>query len=139
MRSLTLAMYVVAVGLTYVMFQRAAGVVTAAVATVLTATLPIHVHYSHFPRTESLGLVLTLLAVWLVSHPRRLRRWQVYLAAGVLAGIATAARFHFAFVALPTLLALYAFADRPRLRLADGSEPRRGLYVAGTLLGALFM
>jgi hypothetical protein len=137
MRGLTLGLYVVAVFLTYAVVRRAAGAVTGAVAAVLMATLPIHVHYSHFARTESLGLVLALSAVWLISHPRWRGQWTAYLAAGVLAGVATAARYQFAIVTLGILAALYWHDDRPSLDLEGKATPRRALYAAAAAVGGI--
>ena len=139
MRSLTLGCYVGAVGLAYDIFRRAAGPLTATVAAILFATLPIHVQYSHFVRTESLGLVLCLSSVWLLLHPRLRRQWLTYLTAGVLAGIAMGARYHFALVGLPVLLTLYFFEDRPALDLAGPGTPRRALYGTGAALAAIFI
>jgi hypothetical protein len=71
--------------------------------------------------------------------PRTSRRWRTYLLAGALAGVAAAARFHFALVSLPVLLALYVFEDRPVLDLGGLAAPRRTLYVLAALLGAMFI
>jgi uncharacterized membrane protein len=107
MRCITFGGYLVAVGLAYSVFRRASGVIVGTVAAILMCTLPIHIHYSHFVRTESLGLVLCVGATFIVLHPRTRGRWWSYLTAGALAGAAMGARFHFALVGLPVLLAIY--------------------------------
>jgi hypothetical protein len=138
MRVLTLGLYVVAVVLAYRLFARTTSAVTAALASVLLASLPIHVHYSHFVRTESLGLVLSLLAVGLVALPRADASWRSFLAAGALAGAATGARFHFALVAIPVLLAVF-FLDRRRWTDAErGGAGERAVLTAGAVLATLF-
>ena len=86
MRMLTLGGYVAAMGLSFAVFRRTSGVPAALTAVVFTATLPIHVHYSHFVRTESLGLVLCLVAVLIVLAPRAQGSWRTWLVAGALAG-----------------------------------------------------
>lgn len=138
MRGITLAGYLAAIGLAYSVFRRASGAITGAVAAIVTCTLPIHIHYGHFVRTESLGLVLCLAALLLQLHPRSRRRWQTYLIAGALAGAAMAARFHFAMVGLPVLLAIYYFNDRASLDPDDVHPPHRMLWLAGAALAGIF-
>jgi hypothetical protein len=140
MRCITLGGYLVAMILAYVLFRRASGVVTAVLAATATATLPIHIHYSHFVRTESLGLVFTLIALLLVLHPRTERRWGTYFAAGALAGAAMAARFHFALVGFPVLIAIYFLRDRVTLTGASAATtPQEPLNIAGIALGTIFV
>lgn len=139
MRAITLAGYVVAVSLAYSLFRRVSGTITGLVAAILTCTLPIHIHYSHFVRTESLGLVLCLIALLLQLHPKFRQRWQTYLIAGALTGIAMAARFHFALVGLPALLGIYWFHDRPNLAAKDLDRPHRILAIAAAILGGFFV
>ena len=139
MRGITLGCYAMAMGLACEVFRRAAGITAAVLAAVLAATLPIHVHYSHFVRTESLGLVLCFSALLLVLHPRTARRWQTYLFAGALAGVAMGARFHFALVGLPVLLSLYFLHDRPHLNFGDEKLPNRRLLNCGAALAGLFV
>ena len=140
MRSITFGCYLLAVGLAYSVFRRASGVIVGTVAAVLMCTLPIHVQYSHFVRTESLGLVLCLAAILAVLHPRTKGKWWTYLAAGALAGAAVGARFHFALVGLPVLLAIHFFRDR-----AIQSEeeirafPNKQLWIAGSVLAGFFV
>jgi hypothetical protein len=140
MRSITFGCYLLAAGLGYSVFRRASGVIVGTVAAVLTCTLPIHVQYSHFVRTESLGLVLCLAAILVVLHPRTRGKWGTYLAAGALAGAAAGARFHFALVGLPVLLAIYFFHDR-----ATQSEeeirafPSKQLWIASSILAGFFV
>ena len=119
MRAITLSCYVAAMGLSFHIFRRAAGLMTGVIATLLTASLPIHVHYSHFVRTESLGLFLCLLAILILIHPRTARYWATYLGAGLLCGMAMGARFHFGLVGLPVALAIYFLQDRPQLHLTS--------------------
>lgn len=88
MRTLTLGMYLGAVALAFDLFRRCAGTLTGVLAALLLATLPIHVQYSHFVRTESLGLVLCLGAIWIVLYSRWRGRPEVYCCAGILAGVA---------------------------------------------------
>lgn len=139
MRAVTLGCYATAIGLAFSAFRQAGGVLTGVLAAILAATLPIHVQYSHFVRTESLGLVLCFSAILLLLHPRTARRWTTYLVVGILCGIAMSARFHFALVGLPVVLALYFFHDRPQLDLADEKLPRQRLFRAGTALAGLFI
>lgn len=138
MRGITLGGYVIAVGLAYSLFRRVSGTITALIAAILTCTLPIHIHYSHFVRTESLGLVLCLVAFLLQLHPRVRQRWQTYLIVGVLGGIAMAARFHYAMVVLPVVLGIYWFQDRPHLD-ATAFPPREPLAIGGAILGGIFV
>ncbi len=137
MRGLTLGGYVVAVGLAYEIFRRAGSVITGVVSAVLLATLPIHVQYSHFVRTESLGLLLCLTAILGLLHPRTALRWQTYLAAGVLVGIAMGARYHFALSGLPVLLAIYFLHDRKRLRLDETTSSYRASLDAAVVLAGI--
>lgn len=139
MRGITFAGYVLAIGLSYELFRRISGALTGAIAAVLTCTLPIHIHYSHFVRTESLGLVLCLVAIIAMVHPRTRRSWKTYLFAGVLAGIAMGARFHFALVGLPVLLVIYFLKDRLTLDLTANNLPAKQLRAAGFGLAGLFV
>lgn len=139
MRMLTLGGYVAAMGLAFAAFKRSSGVLTALAAAILTATLPIHVHYSHFVRTESLGLVLCLAAIGLMLLPSAAGRWQAWLIAGILSGAAMGARFHFAAVGLPILLSLYWLTDRKQVSPRGESTHERRLEQAGLALAALFI
>lgn len=139
MRGITLGGYVLAMGLAYAVFRRASGAITGVVVVIEAGTLPIHVQYSHFVRTESLGLVLCLAAVLLLLHPRFRRDWRAYLVAGVLAGAAMGARFHFAAVGLPVLLALYWLNNRTEVDTADPRLPHVGLWRAATVLVGIFL
>jgi hypothetical protein len=138
MRLITVGCYTVAVGMTYVTARRAGGVAVGTMAAILVATLPIHVQYSYFVRTESLGLVACLSAGLIFLHPRTRGSIATYLACGMLVGIAMGARFHFVLVGLPLLLALHYLAVRPD---SNGATPlaRRIIDGAGLCLAALFI
>jgi hypothetical protein len=140
MRSVTFGCYLFAVGLSYSIFRRASGVIVGTAAALFLCTLPIHVQYSHFVRTESLGLVLCLGAIFVVLHPRIRGKWSTYLVAGVLAGAAAGARFHFALVGLPVLLAIYFFQDRA-IQNEEVIElfPSKRLWVAGSVVAGFFV
>ncbi len=139
MRALTLGGYVAAMGLAFAVFRRTSGVPVALAAVAFAATLPIHIHYSHFVRTESLGLVLCLAAVFVVLSPSARGNWSAWLLAGALAGAAMGARFHFAAVGLPVLLAYYWLAERRDLAPPANRPHERGLERAGLALAALFV
>ncbi len=139
MRSLTLGLYVVAVALALDLFRRAAGVLTAVLTVLLLATLPVHVNYSYFVRTESFGLVLCLGAIWMVLYSRWRGTAEIYGCAGLLAGVAMGARYHFALVGLPALLAIYFLRDRDKLPPGPYVSTHRVLYAAASALAALFL
>lgn len=140
MRSITFGCYVLAIGLAFSVFRRASGVIIGTVAAVLMCTLPIHVQYSHFVRTESLGLVLCLAAIIAVLHPRTKGRWGTYLAAGALAGVAVGARFHFALVGLPVLLAIYFLHDRETQSEEEiRAFPSKQLWIVSSILAGFFI
>jgi hypothetical protein len=140
MRSITFLCYLLAVGLAYSVFRRASGVIVGTVAAVLTCTLPIHVQYSQFVRTESLGLVLCLAAILAMLHPRTKGKWKTYLGAGALAGAAVGARYQFAFVGLPVLLAIYFLNDRATQSEGEmRAFPSKQLWIAGSILAGLFV
>jgi hypothetical protein len=138
MRAITVCGYALAVGLCFDLFRRAAGGLVGAFAAILLATLPVHVHYSHFVRTESFGLVLCLGAIWLVLHSRSAGSNRIYLIAGALAGVAMAARYHFALVGLPVLLTLYWCKDRPARPSSNTNVPFSWHYWTGLGLAAFF-
>ena len=137
MRSLTLSGYVIAVGLSYEVFRRVGNLFTGVFSAILIATLPIHVQYSHFVRTESLGLVLCLSAILCLIHPRTALLWETYLISGILTGIAMGARFHFAFSGLPVLLSVFFLHDRPQLKLDETARPYRLALNAAVVLAAI--
>ncbi len=139
MRALTLGMFLAAVALTFHLFRRCAGTLTAVLAALLLASLPIHVHYSHFVRTESLGLVLCLAAIWIVLYSRWRSTPEVYGCAGILAGAAMGARYHFALVGFPVILAIYFLRDRERLSPEPHAPGYRVLYAIAATLAALFV
>ncbi|HEX5270077.1 MAG TPA: glycosyltransferase family 39 protein, partial [Gemmataceae bacterium] len=149
MRGLTMGFYAVSVGLTYRLGRRLTNVAGGCVAALLLVTLPLYSQYSQFVRTESLGMCLMLAAVWWAYRGRETGRLKFYLWAGLAAGVATTARFHFAMAALPVLLAAHGFY-RPAGESvpARGAEPpptpRRYLALAGAfaavfLVGALMV
>jgi hypothetical protein len=137
MRGLTLGMYATAVALAYDLFRRCAGALIAVVAALLFASLPIFVEYSYFVRTETMGLVLCLAAIWIVLYSRWKGTQAIYGVAGALAGAAMAARFHFALVGLPVILLIFFLRDRERLSPEEAPESTALHEVAGTV-GALF-
>jgi Dolichyl-phosphate-mannose-protein mannosyltransferase len=139
MRSLTLGMYVVVVCLAYDLFRRSAGTLSGLLAAFLLATLPVHVHYGHFVRTESLGLLLCLSAIWLVLYSRRCGRPGAYGIAGLLAGVAMGARYHFALVGLPVLLAILFLHDRNNLNRVREVRNQRLLNSVALALAFLFI
>jgi Dolichyl-phosphate-mannose-protein mannosyltransferase len=136
MRMLTLGMYLAAVTLAYDLVRRCAGALIGVVAALLFASLPIFVDYSYFVRTESLGLVLSLAAIWMVLYSPWTGTPAIYGCAGVLAGAAMAARFHFAFVGFPVILIIFFLQDRKNLPAPEGSQYSALYEVSGTL-GAL--
>lgn len=138
MRMLTLSMYVGAVALAYDLFRRCAGALIGVVAALLFATLPIFVEYSYFVRTESLGLVLCLAAIWIVLYSRWKGTLPVYAFAGALAGVAMAARYHFALVGFPVVLLIFFLQDRKRLPPAETFESA-GLYEISGTVGAVLV
>jgi hypothetical protein len=130
---LTLGMYVGAVALAYDLFRRCSGAVTGIVAAVLFASLNVFVAYSYFVRTETLGLVLCLAAIWIVLYSGWRGTPAIYWVAGVLAGVATAARFHFAFVGFPVILLIFFLQDRARLPAPEWSRYRALYWISGAL------
>jgi hypothetical protein len=140
MRSLTLAMYLGAVALAFDLFRRCAGTLTAVLAAFLFASLPIHVHYSYFVRTESLGLVMCLSGIWIVLYSRWRGTPKAYGIAGALAGVAMAARYHFALVGFPVILAIFFLCDREELSPPASHATRPDiLYDAAVALAAFFV
>ena len=139
MRTLTMAMYLGAVAIAFHLFRRCAGALVAIVAALLFATLPIHVQYSYFVRTESLGLVLSLSAIWIVLYSPWRGTPGSYCCGGVLAGIAMAARFHFAMVGLPVIFIIFLLRDRGKLRPEDSRAEHPGLYPKVAGLAALLV
>ena len=139
MRALTLGMYAGAVALTFDLFRRCAGTLTAILAALLFASLPIHVHYSHFVRTESLGLVLCFGAIWMVLYSRWRGTPGVYFWAGAMAGVAMAARFHFALAGVPVILAIFFLRDREKLPPEPNASMYRPWYGIAGALAALFI
>jgi hypothetical protein len=138
MRMLTLGLYVGAAALAYDLFRRCAGALSGIVAALLFASLPIFVQYSYFVRTESLGLVLCLAAIWIVLYSRWRGTPAIYGWAGVLAGAAMAARYHFALVGFPVILIIFFLQDRKKLPVLEGSRYSALYWVSGTL-GALLV
>jgi hypothetical protein len=136
MRALTLCMYVGAVTVAFDLFRRCAGVLTAIMAALLFASLPIQVQYSSFARSESLGLMLCLAAIWIVLYSRWRGTPEVYGCAGFLAGVAMAARFHFALVGFPVILLIFFLRDREKLSSLEVSR-YDALYAIGGTLAAL--
>lgn len=136
MRMVTLGLYTGAAALAYDLFRRCAGALVGIVAALLFASLPIMVEYSYFVRTESLGLVLSLAAIWIVLYSRWKGTPAIYGVAGALAGVAMAARYHFALVGLPVILMIYFLKDREKLPPFAGAEPGALYELAGTV-GAL--
>ncbi len=122
MRCVTLTLYVGSVALLYDIVRRSSGAITAVMTAVAFATLPVHVQYSFFARTESLGNVLCLGAIWIVLFSRRRSSPRGYGIAGLLAGAAAAARYHFALAGLPVLIALVFLKDRAPSTLSDETE-----------------
>src|SRR5579883_3335334 len=112
MRTITLVLYVAAAFLAFDLFRRACGAIGALVATLLFVTVPIYVQYSYFARTESMGLVLVFSAIWILTASRFRATPKAYAWAGLLSGIAMAARYHFALTALPVILGIYFLRDR---------------------------
>jgi hypothetical protein len=133
MRILTLGMYVGAGILAYDLFRRCAGALVATVAALLFVSLPIFVQYSYFVRTESMGLVLCLAAIWLILYSRWKGTPAIYAVAGVLAGIAMAARYHFALVGFPVILMVFFLRDREHLPAHEGASGTTLYEVMGTL------
>jgi hypothetical protein len=139
MRMLTLGMYLVAAALVFDLFRRAAGALTAIVAALLFVSLPIYVQYSYFTRTESLGLVLSSVAIWIVLYSRWRGTPKVYACAGILAGVAMATRYHFALVAIPVILTVYFCRDREELPPEPDASSYRTLYKIAAGLAGLFI
>jgi hypothetical protein len=139
MRALTMGLYLGAVALAFDLFRRSAGVVTAVVAAILLASLPIHIYYSQFVRTESLGLVLCLGAIRMVLYSRWRGTPAVYGCAGILAGVAMAARYHFALAGFPALLAVFFLVDREKLAAGPPASGHRALFAISAALAALFI
>jgi len=106
MRFLVLVFYATSIFLVYAVGKRLTNSVGGCVAAVLLAFSTPYASYNTFVRTESLGISLMLLALWLVLDAVEHERLSLFLAAGFLAGIATAARFHFALATLPVILPL---------------------------------
>jgi hypothetical protein len=139
MRTVTLTLYAGAVFLAFDLFRRSVGLLGGLCAAVLLASLPTHVQYSATTRTESLGLVLTLGAIWLVLYSRWRGTPAIYGWAGGLAGVAMAARFHFALVGFPIILALFLLRDRKNLGGERNPLDYRLTYRIGAALAAVFL
>jgi hypothetical protein len=139
MRIMTLTFYVSAVFLAFDLFRRSVGVLWALCAAMLFASLPVNVWQSSTIRTESFGLVLSLGAIWLILYSRWRARPAIYGWAGVLAGVAMAARFHFALVGFPIILVLFFLRDRKNLETEPNSSHHRFTYLIGAALAAVFI
>jgi hypothetical protein len=148
MRMFTFGMYLVAGALLFDLFRRAAGALTAIVAALLFVSLPIYIRYSYFTRTESLGLVLCFVGIWIVLYSRWCGTPKVYACAGILAGVAMATRYHFALAAIPVILTVYFCRDRKELPPEPDASGYRtfykiaaglaGLFIAGAMVTILF-
>ncbi len=104
MRFETLVFSLCAVLVSFYAIRRAANLIVATGASILVISLPIFIQYSQFVRSESLGLLCCFGAWLLLQKSDENNRGEAYLWAGLLCGVAMAARFHFALVGPPLLL-----------------------------------
>lgn len=122
MRATTLVCFLLSAVLLYVLAAKLLNSAAAAIASLLLVMSPVYTSYSSFARTESLAMVLILLAaIWLLrgleratrdtDHPPALRDHVII--AGVLLGVAAGARLHSITAGLPPLLLLLWLEKRP--------------------------
>lgn len=124
MRATTLVCFLLSVVLLYALVAKLMNSAAAAIASLLLAMSPVYCSYSSFTRTESLAMVLILLAtIWLLrgleqvprdsAHPPTLRDHA--FVAGILLGVAAGARLHSLTAGLPPLLMLLWLEKRPAM------------------------
>ena len=122
MRATTLVCFLLSVMLLYALVAKLMNSAAAAIASLLLVMSPVYCSYSSFTRTESLAMVLILLAaIWLLrglervprvsAHPPTIRD-HVFIA-GVLLGVAAGARLHSLAAGLPPLLMLLWLERQP--------------------------
>jgi hypothetical protein len=128
MRATTLLCFLLSAVLLYALVAKLMNSAAAAIASLLLVMSPIYCSYSSFTRTDSLAMVLILLAtIWLLrgleqvprdsAHPPTIRD-HVFIA-GILLGVAAGARLHSLAAGLPPLLMLLWLERRP----AKGDYP----------------
>lgn len=124
MRATTLVCFLLSIVLLYALAAKLMNGAAAALASLLLAMSPVYSSYSSFTRTDSLAMVLILLAaIWLLrgleqvprdsAHPPALRDHA--FVAGILLGVAAGARLHSLMAGLPLLLMLLWLEKRPAM------------------------
>jgi hypothetical protein len=103
LRLVSCVMYAAVVLLTYVIGRRLTNPAGGLVAAILLALHPILGMTVYHLRIEPTSLMLVLLALWLLLKALDAQRYRLFLASGVCAGLAMAARFPSASAALPVL------------------------------------
>jgi hypothetical protein len=144
MRAEVLAFYAGSIALTYVLGRRLSNVCGGCVAALMLATLPTYCGCCQLARTESMGICLSLAAVYWAMRARETGKMRFPLLAGLAAGVATTCRFHCALATLPVLLGVH-FLYRPACPATqeadnrDTRTPRPYLVLAGGLVAVFFI
>lgn len=107
MRLLVLVFYASSIVLTYVCGKRLTNAIGGCIAALFLAFFFPYAAYSSFIRTESMGITLALTALYLTLDAIAFGKIKYFFIAGILSGVATAARFHFALATLPIIIPLY--------------------------------
>lgn len=107
MRLLVLIFYATSIALTCICGKRLTNAVGGCIAALFLAFFLPYAAYSSFIRTESMGITLALTALYLTLDAIAFGKIKYFFIAGILSGVATAARFHFAFATLPIIIPLY--------------------------------
>ncbi len=123
MRLLVLIFYASSIALTYICGKRLTNAVGGCVAALFLALFFPYASYSSFVRTESMGITLALTALYLVLEALTFGKVKYFLIAGILSGVAAAARFHFALATLPVIISLYFFTRRQCGKPVQESTP----------------
>lgn len=75
--------------------------------------MPMQVIYSHFMRTHLLSNLLCVMVLWLSLKAIKHRRWWLYCAAGLVAGLGGAARYPVAVIlSIPFFLMLFSVNEK---------------------------
>jgi hypothetical protein len=138
MRFLVLFFYGLSIVLTYIVGKRLTNGVGGCVAALFLAWFYPYVVYSSFVRTESMGICLALIALYLVLDAIELNRLQNFFWGGVWSGVATAARYHFVLTALPQLF-LFFFLKKKSAESPESESLPRWTAILATMMGALFL
>lgn len=107
MRGLVLLFYAGSIFFTYLVGKRLTNSAGGCIAALLLAFFFPYANYNTFVRTESMGICLSLAALYLVLNAIESGKLKFFFIAGIAAGVAMAARYHFALATIPIILPLY--------------------------------